>query len=153
MGKLLKLPLFAQLVMVLTNAVEAEWYQEAIPTCPMGINVYASLLVAEAPVLQMIAGASVVEIMEMTKGAKRGPEVDEWVGKIRETGATVLLDDFDAKHPAIGSKPDGIKTCVFVNAYHSLQAFKNEPLGDSSAPLLPITEIPVVVSYGSIVPF
>jgi hypothetical protein len=129
----------------------------------MGINVYASLLVAEAPVLQMIAGASVVEIMEMTKGAKRGPEVDEWVGKIRETGATVLLDDFDAKHPAIGSKPDGIKTCVFVNAYHSLQAFKNESLGDSSAPLLPITEMPyvekehvnpfdIVDFYGSLVP-
>ena len=161
MSKLLKLPLCAQFVMVLTNAVEAEWYQEAIPTCPMGINVYASLLMAEAPVLQMIAGASVVEIMEMTKGAKRGPEVDEWVGKIRETGATVLLDDFDAKHPGVGSKPDGIKVCVFVNAFHSLQAFKNQPLGDS--PLLPMAEIPfvdkdnpnafsIVDFYGSLVP-
>merc|ERR1712127_491557 len=144
MGKLLKLPLLAQFVMVLTNAVEAVWYQESIPNCPMGINVYASLLVAEAPVLQMVAGVRVVEIMEMTKGAKRGPEVDEWVGKIRGTGATVLLDDFDAKHPGIGSKPNGIKACVFVNAHHSLQAFKNEVVGDSSAPLLPIIELPMV---------
>jgi len=163
MGKLLKLPLLAQLVLVLTNAVEAVWYQETIPTCPMGINVYASLLVAEAPVLQMIAGASVVEIMELTKGAKRGPEVDGWVDKIREAGATVLLDDFDAKHPGIGSKPDGIKVCVFVNAFHSLQAFKNEPSGSSCAPLLPITEVPrvekerlnpfdVLDFYGSLVP-
>jgi len=99
----------------------------------------------------------------MTKGAKRGPEVDEWVGKIRETGATVLLDDFDAKHPGLGSKPDGIKACVFVNAFHSLQAFKNEPSGSSSAPLLPIKEMPYVEKerdnsfdlvdyYGSIVP-
>jgi len=129
---------------VLTNSVEAVWYQEAIPNCPMGINVYASLLVAEAPVLQMVAGADVVEIMELTKGAKRGKEVDDWVLKIRETGATVVLDDFDAKHPGIGSKPDGIKVCVFVNAFHALQAFKNEPWGSSSAPLLPITEMPRV---------
>jgi hypothetical protein len=151
MGKLLKLPLFAQFVMVLTNAVEAIWYEEAIPNCPMAINVYASLLVAGAPVLQMTAGAHVVEIMEMTKGAKRGPEVDEWVDTIRETGATVVLDDFDAKHPGVGSKPDGIKVCVFVNAFHSLQAFKNKPLGPS-APLLPITEAlcvpPLVTSQG-----
>merc|ERR1719183_1644505 len=82
--------------------------------------------------------------MELTKGAKRGKEVDEWVDKIRETGATVLLDDFDAKHPGLGSKPDGIKACVFVNAFHSLQAFKNEPSGSSSAPLLPITDVPCV---------
>lgn len=148
MGKLLKLPLLAQLVMVLTNSVEAVWYQEAMDKkaidCPMAINVYASLLVAEAPVLQMVAGATVVEIMELTKGAKRGKEVDDWVAKIRETGATVLLDDFDAKHPGIGSKPDGIKVCVFANAFHSLQAFKNEPWGSSSAPLLPISEMPCV---------
>merc|ERR1719326_1806321 len=76
--------------------------------------------------------------MELTKGAKRGKEVDEWVDKIRETGATVLLDDFDASHPGIGSKPDGIKVCVFVNAFHSLQAFKNE------SSLLPITDLPCV---------
>merc|ERR1712224_967076 len=82
MGKLHKLPLLAQLVMVLTNAVEAVWYEEAVPTCPMGINVYASLLVDEAPVLQMVAGVHVVEIMEMTKGARRGLEVDEWVSRI-----------------------------------------------------------------------
>jgi len=142
MGKLLKLPLLAQLVLVLTNAVEAVWYQESLPTCPMGINVYASLLVAESPVLQMIDGVSHVEIMELTKGAKRGSEVNGWVDKIRETGATVLLDDFDAKHPGIDSRPDGIKVCVFVNAFHSLQAFKNEPVGGSSAPLLPLAEVP-----------
>jgi len=163
MGKLHKLPLLAQLVMVLTNAVEAVWYEEAVPTCPMGINVYASLLVDEAPVLQMVAGVHVVEIMEMTKGARRGLEVDEWVSRIRESGATVLLDDFDAKHPGIGSKPHGIKASVFVNAHHSLQAFQNEALGDSSVPLLPITELPyvekddvnpfnVVDYYGSLVP-
>jgi hypothetical protein len=163
MGKLLKLPLLAQLVLVLTNAVEAVWYQEALPACPIGINIYASLLVAEAPVLQMTAGVHVVEIMELTKGAKRGPEVDGWVDTIRATGATVLLDDFDAKHPGLDSKPDGIKVCVFVNAFHSLQAFKNEPSGSSSAPLLPITDVPCVEKerinafdlldfYGSLVP-
>jgi len=163
MGKLLKLPLLAQLVLVLTNAVEAVWYQETLPGCPMGINVYASLLVAEAPVLQMIAGVSVVEIMELTKGAKRGPEVDGWVSKIREAGATVLLDDFDGTHPGIDSKPDGIKVCVFANAFHSLQAFKKEASESSPAPLLPITEVPhvekerlnafdMVDFYGSLVP-
>jgi hypothetical protein len=139
MGKLIKLPLFAQFVMVLINTVEAIWYEDATSNCPMAINVYASLLVAGAPVMQMTEGAHVVEVMEMTKGAKRGPEVDEWVDKTRENGAQVLLDDFDAKHPGIGSTPDGIKVCVFVNAFHSLQAFKNEPVGPSAA-LLPITE-------------
>lgn len=142
MGKLLKLPLFAQFVIVLTNAVEATWYQEAIPTCPMGINLYASLLVAGAPVEQMIAGVRVIEVMEMTKGAKRGPEVDNWVDKIREAGCTVLLDDFDSKHPGIGSSPDGIKVSVFANAFHSLQAFKNQSSGDPAAPLLPVEEMP-----------
>merc|ERR1740117_1485711 len=141
MGKLLKLPIFAQLVMVLTNAVEAAWYQEVIPTCPMAINLYASLLVADAPVQEMTAGVQVVEVMEMTKGAKRGPEVDDWVGKIRAAGATVMLDDFDTKHPGIGSKPDGIKVSVFANAFHSQQAFKNLPFGDRPAPLLPIAEM------------
>jgi hypothetical protein len=163
MGKLLKLPLFAQLVLVLTNAVEAVWYQEALPLCPMGINVYASLLVADAPVLQMTDGVSVVEIMELTKGAKRGAEVERWVEKLREAGATVLLDDFDTKHPGLDSKPDGIKVCVFANANHSLQAFKNEPVEGSSAPLLPIEEVPHIEKerlnehdlfdfYGSLVP-
>jgi hypothetical protein len=121
--------------MVLTNAVEARWYQETLPGCPMGINLYASLLVADAPVLQMIDGVSLVEIMEMTKGAKRGPEVDRWVDKIRENGALVLLHDFDARHPGAGSKPDGIKVSVFVNAFHSLQALKNQP-GDLSEMLV-----------------
>jgi len=152
MSKLLKLPLFAQFVMVLTNAVEAKWYQEAVPTCPMAINVYASLLVEEAPVLQMVADVRIIEIMEMTKGAKRGQEVDDWVAKIRELGAIVMLDDFDAKHPGLHSKPDGIKVSVFGNAFHSQQMFKN-----------PITEVPftekeqanafdVVDYYGFIVP-
>jgi hypothetical protein len=144
MGKLLKLPLFAQFVMVLTNAVEAVWYQEELPSCPMAINLYASLLIAEAPVLQMISGVKVIEIMEMTKGAKRGSEVDDWVSTIRATGATVLLDDFDTKHPGIGSKPDGIKVSVFANAFHSLQTFKNEPFGEEEEHLLPITAIPFV---------
>merc|ERR1712224_137344 len=112
--------------------------------------------------LQMVEGVAVVEIMELTKGAKRGPKVDDWVGKIRETGATVLLDDFDAKHPGIDSKPNGIKVCVFVNAFHSLQAFKNEPVGRSGAPLLPMEEVPrkkerinafdMVDFYGQLVP-
>lgn len=149
MGKLLKLPPFAQFVMVLTNAVEATWYQAAVPTCPMAINLYASLLVAEAPVLQMTSGVRVVEVMEMTKGAKRGPEVDDWVAKIRAAdwgggSAIVMLDDFDMKHPGLGSKPDGIKTSVFANAFHSLQAFKNQPFGEPPAPLLPILATPVV---------
>jgi hypothetical protein len=163
MGKLLRLPLLAQLVLVLTNAVEAVWYQEALPACPMGINIYASLLVAEAPVLQMTDGVSVVEIMELTKGAKRGPEVEGCVDKLRAAGKIVLLDDFDMKHPGIDSKPDGIKVCVFANAFHSLQAFKIAPVEGSSAPLLPIEEVLHVEKerlnafdlmdfYGSIVP-
>jgi len=157
MGKLLKLPLFAQFIMVLTNAVEAVWYQEAVPTCPMGINLYASLLVPGAPVQQLTEGVRVVEVMEMTKGAKRGAEVDEWVAQIRASGAIVMLDDFDGKHPGLGSKPDGIKVSVFVNAFHSLQTFKNEP------PFLPIGDIEKVEKektnpfdvqdyYGNIVP-
>jgi len=147
MGKLLKLPLFAQFVMVLTNAVEAKWYQEALPQCPMAINLYASLLVADAPVRQMTSGVAVVEIMEMTKGAKRGAEVDEWVRKIRESGSMVMLDDFDAKHPGVGSQPDGIKVSVFLNAFHSLQAFKNLPVGEKHlSQLLPIADMrPVAV--------
>lgn len=142
MSKLLKLPLFAQYVMVLTNAVEAVWYQEAIPTCPMAINLYASLLVADAPVEEMTAGVKCVEVMEMSKGAKRGPEVDQWVEKIREN-AIVMLDDFDAKHPGLNSKPSGIKVSVFVNAFHTLQAYKNE------ASVLPIADVPVVDKEGA----
>jgi len=124
MGKLLKLPLFAQLIMVLTNAVEAGWYQQEVPNCPMAINLYASLLVADSPVQQMVEGVQQVEIMEMTKGAKRGPEVVDWVKKIREFGSFVLLDDFDASHPGVDSEPDAIKVSVFGNAFHSLQVFK-----------------------------
>jgi len=124
MGKLLKLPLFAQLIMVLTNAVEAVWYQQEIPDCPMAINLYASLLVDNAPLQQMVEGVQQVEIMEMTKGAKRGPAVVEGVRKIREFGCTVLLDDFDALHPGLDSEPHGIKTSVFANAFHARQVFK-----------------------------
>merc|ERR1712127_363567 len=79
MSFLLKLPIYAQLVMVLTNVVEATWYQEGLPDCPIAINLYAS-----------------------------------------------LLDDFDTNHPAADSDPDGIKVCVFANAFHSLQALKED---------------------------
>merc|ERR1719183_839340 len=82
---------------------------------------------------------------------------------IRDSGATVLLDDFDPKHPGIDSKPNGIKVCVFVNAFHCLQAFKNEPVGSSGAHLLPMVEVPrvekerinafdMVDFYGQLVP-
>lgn len=124
MGKLLKLPLFAQFIMVLTNAVEAVWYQQEIPDCPMAINLYASLLVDGAPLLQMVENVQQVEIMELIKGAKRGPSVVEWVTKIRELGSLVLLDDFDASHPALDSEPDGFKVSVFANAFHALQVIK-----------------------------
>jgi len=135
MGSLHRLPLLAQFVMVLTNAVEATWYQQAIPECDMAINLYASLLVDGAPVQQMVEGVRTVEVMEMTKGAKRGPDVVEWVKQIRDKGLVVLLDDFDSKHPGIDSSPDGFKVCVFANAFHSLQVFK-----DGGAP----TEMAVV---------
>jgi len=126
MSFLLKLPMYAQLVMVLTNAVEATWYQEDIPDCPMAINLYASLLVDGAPILDMVHGVRVVEVMEMSKGAKRGPEVKRWVRRLREHNIEVLLDDFDTNHPAAESDPDGIKVCVFANAFHSLQALKED---------------------------
>jgi hypothetical protein len=125
MGKLLKLPLFAQLVLVLTNAVEATLYQEELPDCPMAINVYASLLVEGAPVRQMVEGVQHVEIMEMTKGAKRGPEVVQCVQIMRrDLGCEVLLDDFECSHPGLDSEADGIKASVFINAFHTLQVFK-----------------------------
>jgi len=52
---------------------------------------------------------------------------------------------------------------VFTNAFHSLQSFKNQPSGDSLAPLLPFVDMPyvekekanafdIVDYYGSIVP-
>lgn len=130
MGKLLKLPLFAQLIMVFINAVEAVWYQQALPHCPVAINLYASLLVENAPVRQMVEGVQHVEVMEMTKGAKRGPEVVHWVKTIREFGSFVLLDDFDSSHPGVDSEPDGIKVSVFANAFHSLQVFNEGGIPD-----------------------
>jgi len=126
MSFLLKLPLYAQLVMVLTNVVEATWYEEDIPNCPVSINLYASLLVDAAPILDLVKGVHVVEVMEMTKGAKRGPDVVTWVEELRNHNIKVLLDDFDPNHPAADSKPDGIKVCVFANAFHSRQAFKED---------------------------
>merc|ERR1719329_1609983 len=44
MALLQKLPLYAQFVMVLTNAIEAVWYEQALPNCKMSLNFYASLL-------------------------------------------------------------------------------------------------------------
>lgn len=132
MGRLAKLPLFAQFVLVLNNAVEATWYREAFDRaarpcrpCPLAINVYASLLVDEAPVRQMTDGVEVVEVMEMTKGARRSPSVGKWVSNLREKGFKVLLDDFEPRHPAVDSQPDGVKTSVFANAFHVQQALKN----------------------------
>merc|ERR1712025_746193 len=61
---------------------------------------------------------------ELSKGAKRGREVDTWVDHLRGRGMEVLLDDFDSNHPGRDSSPDGVKVCVFANAFHSRQAFK-----------------------------
>jgi len=126
MSFLLKLPMYAQLVMVLTNVVEATWYQEGLPDCPIAINLYASLLVDGAPVLDMVHGVHVVEVMELNKGAQRGLEVKSWVRRLRQHNIEVLLDDFDTNHPAADSDPDGIKVCVFANAFHSLQSMKED---------------------------
>merc|ERR1712070_1034927 len=125
MGLLQKLPVYAQFVMVLTNAVEAVWYEQAIPNCKLSLNVYASLLVDGAPVLEMLDGVSSVEVMEMTKGVERGG-VREWVTQIRDRGIEVLLDDFDSRHPGAGSSCDGVKICVFANAFHTLQAVNED---------------------------
>jgi hypothetical protein len=125
MGILQKLPLYAQFVMVLTNAVEAIWYEQAIPNCKLSLNVYASLLADGAPVLEMLEGVSSVEVMEMTKGVERRG-VREWVAQIRDRGVEVLLDDFDSRHPGAGSACDGIKVSVFANAFHTLQAFNED---------------------------
>jgi len=126
MSFLLKLPMYAQLVMVLTNVVEATWYQEGLPDCPIAINLYASLLVDGAPILDMVHGVHVVEVMELNKGAQRGLEVKSWVRRLRQHNIEVLLDDFDTNHPAADSDPDGIKVCVFANAFHSLQSMKED---------------------------
>jgi len=111
---------------VLTNVVEAIWYEQDIPNCPMSINLYASLLVEGAPVEAMLDGVTAVEVMEMTKGAKRGHEVVDWVKKIREQNIEVLLDDFEPDHPGVDSSPDGIKIGAFDNAFHSRQAFNED---------------------------
>jgi len=37
---------------------------------------------------------------------------------------------------------------VFANAFHTLQAYKNEPFGEPLAPLLPIRELPAVPPHG-----
>jgi len=124
MGRLLQLPLFAQLMMVLTNSVEAVCLQEDMPECPVAINVYASLLVDGAPMPEIVDGVRKVEVMELSKGAKRGREVDAWVANLRKQGTQVLLDDFDSNHPGRDSSPDGVKVCVFANAFHSRQAFR-----------------------------
>jgi len=49
MGKLLKLPVFAQYILILINSVEARWFQAALPDVPLAINVYASLTQADLP--------------------------------------------------------------------------------------------------------
>jgi len=148
-----KLPIFAQLMMVLTNVVEAIWYEQDIPNCPMSINLYASLLVEGAPVKEMLHGVTAVEVMEMTKGAKRGHEVVNWVQKIREQHLEVLLDDFEPDHPGVDSSPDGIKIGAFDNAFHSLQAF-NEDGAPSDMAAVAVEKIDKKkVSKTTIVPF
>jgi len=130
MGLLQKLPVYAQFVMVLTNVIEAIWFEQAIPDCKLSLNVYAALLVDSAPVLEMLDGVSSVEVMEMTKGVERGG-VSEWVSHIRGRGIEVLLDDFDSRHPGAGSSADGVKICVFANAFHTLQAFNEDGASQS----------------------
>jgi len=139
MSFLLKLPKYAQLIMVLTNAVEATWYQEGLPNCPIAINLYASLLVDGAPILDMVHGVGVVEVMELNKGAQRGLEVKSWVRRLRQHNIEVLLDDFDSDHPAADSDPDGIKVSVFANAFHSLQAMKEGGTLDANGECLDVT--------------
>jgi len=74
----------------------------------------------------MVHGVHVVEVMELNKGAQRGLQVRRWVRRLRQHNIEVLLDDFDTNHPAADSEPDGIKVCVFANAFHSLQAMKED---------------------------
>jgi len=162
MGKLLKLPLFAQCVLVLINAVEAAWYQAELPGIPLAINVYASLMGADAPFAELVGNAPVIEVMELTKGCKRGDSVVAAANSLRAQGRVVLLDDFDAAHPAAGANASGIKVSVFANAFHSLQAWKNVAAG--GAALLPFaaaaTEtgkarpqpFDVIDYYGQIIP-
>merc|ERR1712224_1078742 len=101
----MKLPVFAQFVLVLINAVEAMWYQEALPEINLSINVYVSLLVPGAPVKQLVEGVRSVEVMEFSTGTKRGSHVVDSIAKLRTMGKEVLLDDFDANHPCLDSEP------------------------------------------------
>lgn len=141
MGKLLKLPLLAQLHLVLINAVEAEFYQKEMPAIPMAINLYASILEVDSPVLDFVGNAEVVEIMEMTKGAKRAESVAAAASTLQQNGRVVLLDDFDASHPARDCAATGVKSSVFATAFHALQVIKNDR-GDGSA-LLPFEGAPL----------
>merc|ERR1711998_90674 len=106
-----------------------------MPDRLFSMNIYVSLLVEGAPMEQMVEGARAVEVMELSKGTKRGPHVSAWIREMRNMGKNVLIDDFDANHPCLDSAPDGIKVCVFTNAFHSLQAFK-----EGGA----VTEFPIV---------
>lgn len=140
MGKLLKLPKFAQCILVLINSTEAAWYQAELPHLPLAINVYASLMDMNAPISPLVSGARVIEVMELTKGCERGQSVEACADCLRENGFVVLLDDFDEKHPASSATASGVKVSVFANAFHSLQAFKG--VDNSGAPLLPFTRAP-----------
>ena len=70
MGKLLKLPLLAQCLLVLINAMEGEWYQNEMPAIPMSINLYASILEMDSPVMEIVGTVGVVEINGNGKGSK-----------------------------------------------------------------------------------
>lgn len=138
MGKLLKLPMFAQCLLVLMNAVEAAWFESELPACPMAINLYASLMEPGSPVLSLARGASTVEVMELTKGCKRDGSAVLCANALRAAGHVVLLDDFDAAHPAAAADASGVKTSVFLNAFHSLQAFRG--VDAAGGPLLPFLQ-------------
>ena len=140
MGKLLKLPLFAQCMLVLINAVEATWFQSALPDCPLAINLYASLMEPDAPLLELVRGASVVEVMELTKGCKRNESVVLAANALREAGYVLLLDDFDAAHPARNANATGVKVSVFTNAFHALQTFRG--LDSAGEQILPFKQAP-----------
>lgn len=116
--------MFAQLIMVLGSAVDGNAYQNQMPDLPLSINVYAGLLCEDAPVLKIVEGVRVLEVMEMTRGARRTPALSSWVNELQSHGYRVMLDDFNTQHPALESTPTGIKVCMFQNAAHSLQMFK-----------------------------
>lgn len=131
MSFLNKLPMYAQMMMVLGSAVDASAYQDQMPELPLSINVYAGLLSEGAPVLSMVDGVQVVEVMEMTRGAQRSPALTSWVSELQSQGIRVMLDDFNTQHPALDSSPAGIKVCMFQNAAHTLQVFKEGSLPES----------------------